>query len=479
LLWPDSPGPVFRNRRVRVEVEKPKKATPYGGLALAHQLVKKLDLDKAIDRDLHLLKIHLPYHESDHILTQVYNLYVGGGCIEDIANLQASKAFQNLVGACRVPDPTTAGDFLRRFGAYELGLFQRVIDEARQTVWRKMPRRFRKRATIDLDSHVKEVYGQCKVGADFSYNGKWSYHPFVATLQETNECLRLINRPGNAASAEGAGEALDECLGLACEVFDEVYVRGDSKFYQESVIELADLRGAGFAIAMEEFPNIRGLAESVPEASWRPYRARSASAKKRKSGKKRRKRKRVRRAKARGRGYRNLRTVNEWIAEVTYSPSWTEKSYRMVIKRKRIETSEGQEVLFEAYHYRYVLTNIGRWSAGRVVEFAYGRCDQENVIEQLRNGIAAMRMPTGELVANSAFMLAAELAWNLRAWVSLLGLGEETLRWEWKRFRQGFVYVAAEVVKHARSAWVRLSGSHRYAGEIARASRRIGSFAFT
>ncbi len=70
----------------------------------------------------------LPGCESDHIFTHVYNQYVGGRCIEDIANLPHSDAIKQLFGASRISDSTTAGDFLRRFEEAHLQKFQAVID---------------------------------------------------------------------------------------------------------------------------------------------------------------------------------------------------------------------------------------------------------------------------------------------------------------------------------------------------------------
>ena len=116
--------------------------------------------------------------------------------------------------------------------------------------------------------------------------------------------------------------------------------------------------------------------------------------------------------------------------------------------------------------------------AAEVLCFAYGRCDQENIIEQVKNGIAAMRMPTGELLANSAFLLAGQLAWCLRAWLSLLALPKESTRWEWKWFRQAFVYVAARVTRGARQVRVFLADSHRFVEHLLTAAQRLQSFTF-
>jgi len=173
--------PCFSRVSLKAELEERGEWFAYGGLALAHGLAKRLGLDGEIDERVRVLRLHLPYLESDHVLTHTYNLYVGGERIEDIANLQGSVGTKKLVGSEWFPDPTTAGDFLRRFDRRALEALQEAIDAGRQKVWKRLPKRKRKQATVDLDSHIKEVYGECKRGADFSYDGRWSYHPLVAT----------------------------------------------------------------------------------------------------------------------------------------------------------------------------------------------------------------------------------------------------------------------------------------------------------
>jgi len=483
--------PVFANRQVRVKVEQRGKITPYGGLSLAHDLVMRLQLDRDLNHSIPLLKVNLPYFESDHILTQVYNQYVVGGCIEDISNLQHSDAIKHLLGACRSPDPTTAGDFLRRFHEPHLTAFQAVIDRAREKVWRQMPHSRRKVATIDLDSTIKEVYGECKQGADFSYNGKWSYHPLLATLAETHEPLRTINRPGNAASAAGAGAVLHELLPMVKRHFDKFCVRGDSKFYQRATIGQCEHYGAGFAFVMDGYAVLHELADSLPKQAWKPFSAhRSAEVARAAAHKKtRRKRRRRRAQRARQRGCQTLATTKQWVAEFQYTLPRHGKAQdcglagqtcRVAVKRQQVDVSAGQEYLFTEYRQRFVITNIPRseMDAAEVFCFAYGRCDQENTIEQFKNGIAALRMPTGELLANSAFLMAGQLAWCLRSWLSLLALPSETIRWEWKWFRQAFVYIAAKITHSARRAKVYLSGSHRFVEHLSIAAQRLQSFAF-
>jgi hypothetical protein len=157
------------------------------------------------------------------------------------------------------------------------------------------------------------------------------------------------------------------------------------------------------------------------------------------------------------------------LAELDYTPARSEKTYRLIIRKQRIEESEQGE-LFELWRYRYVLTNLPRSvTTEEVVRQTYRRCDQENVIEQLQSGVAAMRMPTGGFLANYAHLVCARLAHNIKSWLAMLVLPREVMRWEWKRFRKAFVYVAARVIMTARQRIVRLADSHRFAALMQRA----------
>ncbi len=493
MLWPsrERSGPVFCQRQVRLERQGRGEITMYGGLSLAHELVMELSLDRDLNSSLSLLRRHLPYFESDHVLTHVYNLYVGGGCIEDIGHFQHSEAIKHLVGGCRIPDPTTAGDFLRRFKRSDLKTLQTVIDDGRERVWRQLPKKRRATATIDVDSTIKEVYGECKEGADFSYTGKWSYHPLLITLSETNEPLRTINRPGNSGSADGAAEALRELLPRVNRHFGQVLVRGDSQFSTRPMIAACREHEVMFAFVTPAYKTLIERAESLPRTAWKPFSTDRQQEPDRLRATKstRRKRTRHRRRKARRRGYKNLSTAREWVAEFDYhlpqESRWhhlglTGAQFRVVVRCQRIEVSEGQKRLYDEYRYSFFTTNIprGRMTAAEVVRFTYGRCDQENIIEQLKNGIAALRMPTGGLLANNAFMLMGQLAWSLRSWLSLLALPRETLRWEWSWFRHAFVYIAARITQHARRSVVYVTSSHRFVDHLIVASERLRCFEF-
>ncbi len=484
LPWPNTDGRVMRGPKLHAEVDEDSVVTPYGGLDLFLQFARRFKVAREIDARVHVFKYHLPYHESDHVLVQAMNLYVGGNCIEDQSNLQQSEAVLRMTGACRLPDPTTAGDFLRRFenGAALTGLRQ-AVDEVQQEVWRALPRGKRRARVqswgfVDIDSHVKELHGEQKEEADFSYNGKWSYHPLLVSLANTGENLAVLNRPGNAHSNEGAADVVGTVLGRVAEHFGKILVRGDSAFDIAEMREVCEAHGAYFAFAAKAFKNRPGIAYSLPDEAWQPFesraRRRGDQRERRRGYKARAPRKSRRDETARRRGYRQMRQHQQWIAEVPWTPKGSTQIYRLVIRRQIVKHSQGQKVLFDEERYLYVVTNLPKTiRSERVVDLTYGRCDQENVIEQMSNGLVAWRMPVREFAGNSAWLEIARLAWNIAKWIAQLALPVEVIRWEWKRFRQAFVLAAATVIKRARQIWVRMSGSHRFTSTLVAAHQKL------
>lgn len=464
-------GPVLRHPKLQLSSE-PSDTTPYGGLAVAARLVRSLGIAQDLDGELSLLASHRPFHESDHVLTHVYNLYVGGTCIEDIADLQTSEPVRRMLGAGRIPDPTTAGDFLRRFDADALKALDQVIDRAQEKVWkRRYGKRKAERAIVDLDSCVRPVYGDQKEGTDFTYKGSFGYHPLVISLAGTLECLRLVNRSGNTTSADGSESHLRELFPVLGRRFKQVIVRGDSAFAKQAIFDACDEAGHFFAVVSPQQQNFASLFETLPSVQWKPYRQRERDEdpthKRRKRGPNRR------RERARSRNKRNLQLKKQWIAEIRYQPERSDRTYRLIARYQEIEEHE-QGHLFMLTRFRYVLSNLPpSVSAEEVMDLTYQRCDQENLIEQLQNGVAGMRMPTGGMLSNAAFGTCARLAHNLKPWLAQLALPLETMRWEWKRFRRAFVYCAARVVHTARQVHVRFADSHRFAGAILAAHARL------
>jgi len=470
----------MRHPLLHLESDPRGEITHYGGLVLAQQFVRRFGVAKRLDDRLMLFKRHAPYHESDHVLALAYTLYADGTCLEDQAALQGSEAVRRLVGACRIPDPTTAGDFLRRFrAAQDVEHLSGVTDEVQEAVWSKLSRHVRRRrkkhelALVDLDGHIKPLYGVQKEGADFSYDGRWSYQPLVVSLGGSGECLKVVNQPGNARPSDAAAKAGKEVLALVKRHFVNAIVRGDTDFDRSDVYNAAIDEGAYFAIGGRLHQNRAALVEAIGEESWKPFVPRAD--RQEPSGPSRHGRTvNYRRHKAKERKFRTLRTIKQWVSEIAYRPAGLDSPCRMIVRRVLIEETDGQGALFKHFRYRLVLTNLPRtYTPGQIVDITYQRCDQENVIEQFGHGIAGWRMPVAEFMGNSAWLQIARLAWNLGKWIAQIALPCEVVRWEWKRFRRHFVYIAAKVLKTGRRLVVRLAGSHRYLPDILTAHARL------
>jgi hypothetical protein len=156
---------------IHFEMAERSRAVNYGGIGAMHLMGQKLGLAEEINARVQLLKRHLPYHESDHVLNLAYNALLDGLRLEDIELRRNDEAFLDGLGAQRIPDPTTSGDFTRRFDQDSvLGLME-AINATRERVWKEQPRGFLSQAFIDTDGTIAPTLGECKGGMALSYKG--------------------------------------------------------------------------------------------------------------------------------------------------------------------------------------------------------------------------------------------------------------------------------------------------------------------
>ena len=452
------PSPMMGASNVAYEVSGRVEATAWGGVAAMHQLARAIGLVEALDDKVHVLKIHKPYHESDHILNIALNILAGGTCLEDLELRRRDASYMNGLGAQRIPDPTTAGDFTRRFGdeGAVLNLME-AINAVRPGIWDKLPAKGRRKGIIDTDGTLAPTTGERKEGMGLSYKGIWGYHPLVVSLANTREALYLFNRPGNAVSHEGAVPYMDRAITLVRESFKEVWLRGDTDFSLTKHFDRWTNDRVRFVFGIDAMKNLVDRADGLGEPAWKPLVRRAKHVCK---GKRRKRRENVKERIVKEKGYKNIRLNSEQVAEFSYRPGKCMRDYRVVVVRKNLSVEKGEDVLFDDIRYFFYITNDTKMSARQVVRFINGRCDHENDIEQLKNGINAMRMPSGDLYSNGAYMVMAALAWNLKAWYGVLmpdkKTGAEVVRMEFARFLNGFMALPAQVLKQARQIKLRV-----------------------
>ena len=457
--WEDQPQPMMRGSNIHYELSGKIGATSYGGMGAMHTLVQSLGLVEEIDQRLELLKVHLPYHESDHVLNLAYNILSGGQRLEDIELRRQDESFLNGLGAQRIPDPTTAGDFTRRFAVEDITTLQECINRTRQRVWRKQPEGFLAEAFIDVDGTIAGTDGECKEGMGMSYKGIWGYAPLIVSLANTREVLYLTNRPGNAVSHQDSVPWIDRAVDLVRPVAGRITLRGDTDFTHTAQLDRWDQDGIFFILGMDAHPKVVQLAEALSEPSWRPL---ERLPKYEILTEPRRRPERVKEQIVVQKGYLNKKLVAESVSDITYQPAKCHQKYRLVILRKNISVQKGEQVLFDEVRYFFYLTNRWDLSVEQIVGLANGRCDQENVIEQLKNGVNAMRMPVHDLTSNWAYMVMAALAWNLKAWYGLLvpdrERGLELVRMEFRRFLHAIILLPVQIIQGGRRIIHRLLG---------------------
>jgi len=432
----------------------------------------------ALDEHVQVLKVHLPYHESDHVLGIAYNVLCGGTCLQDIEQRRHDEVYLDALGAQRIPDPTTAGDFCRRFDEPAIEALQRAINETRLRVWRTQRADFFAEAVIDADGTLAETTGQCKEGMDIAYNGVWGYHPLVVSLANTQEPLYLVNRSGNRPSAEGAAERFDQARALCQEAgFRRITFRGDTDFSQTRHLDRWDAAGVRFVFGYDARANVIGCADALPAGAWTPlvrrppYAVQTAP---------RQRPVNVKAATIVERAFKNLRLEAEAVAEFPYRPTECEKTYRMVVVRKNISVERGEDRLFEQIRYVFYLTNDRDTPAADVVFLANDRCNQENLIDQLQHGVGATQMPVDTLLSNWAYMVMAALAWTLKAWFALrlpetgrwaaqyAAEKRAVLRMEFKAFLHAFLLFPVHIVRTSRRVVFRLLAWNPWQGVFLR-----------
>jgi hypothetical protein len=266
--WEDQARPMLKASNIHYKMAPRVQGINCGGIGAMHLLVQRLGLVEDLDRSLELLKVHLPYHESDHVLNLAYNILAGGQRLEDIELRRQDENFLNALGAERIPDPTTAGDFTRRFSEPDITSMQECINRGRLAVWKVQPEGFLKEAFIDVDGSIAGTYGECKQGIGLSYKGIWGYAPLIVSLANTREVLYLVNRPGNAASHSQSVAWIDRAIGLVSQVAGRVTVRGDTDFTHTAQLDRWNEQGVRFILGFDANPKLVALAEAVAPSAW-------------------------------------------------------------------------------------------------------------------------------------------------------------------------------------------------------------------
>ena len=461
---------MFRCPAAKLELSDRTQAVACGGIALVQQMVRQVGLAESINRHCPIFKMHMPYTEADHVLNIAFNLMAGGACLEHLELRRNDEAYLDLLGAQRIPDPTTAGDFCRRFSAQAVDRLMDAINETRINVWQQQPDNFFDLAVVEGDGTMVETTGEKKEGIGLNHKRQWGYQTLAITLANTREELFLLNRPGNRPSHEGAATYFDKSVQLCRRAgFRRVRLRGDTDFSQTTHLDRWHGDSVEFVFGYDAAPNLVKIAENLDESAWKPLKRKPKYDNR--TGRTRTRRPNHKETFVVEKEYRNQILEDEEVAEFSYRPTACKRSYRMIVLRKTIRVMEGQAFLFHEPKYFFFITNLSKRTmpTARIVAESNSRCDQENIFAQGKE-MGALAAPLHDLTSNWAYMVIAMLAWNLKCWLSLsLKLAgnatarekrseqkKRLLRMDFSTFGQQLIQVPAQILTHGRQLICRI-----------------------
>jgi hypothetical protein len=284
--------------------------------------------------------------------------------------------------------------------------------------------------------------------------------------------LFITNRSGNRPSHEGAKAVFDLSVQLCRSAgFTDILLRGDTDFALTGAFDAWTEDGVRFVFGVDARKNLVEIADNQSELLYqdlvrRAERERLTQPRQRPTN--------VKRQVVRERKFEVLATKAEEVTQFLYRPGKCKRDYRVVALRKNISHERGDNVLFEEFRYFFYITNDFNLTNDQVIHEARQRCNQENLLDQLKNGLPGLHAPVNTLCANWAYMVMASLAWTLKAWVALLMPStprwrrqhdderERLLRMEFRGFSAFFIQVPCQVVRSARRLVLRVLAWNRW-----------------
>ena len=401
------------------------------GFILSHPIIlpilsigDKLGIWKMINLKLKLNIRERGYTIAEKIASLVSLLAAGGNALDHIEMLRREKALSLFLSMDSIPAPTTLGETLRKIGEHPLYIarLSRIISKV---INRVLERKGLKRITFDLDASLIESHNR---EAKYTYKGFRGYDPIFIIIDELRVIYAGVFREGNVPPQANNLSLLRLAYSrLPQTLRDKVWFRSDSAGYQVEVMRFLKEHGVPFCIGAEMDAAVKETLSGIKEEEWREY------------------------------------EEGAWIAEAVHVVGNNRKKmvgpFRLVFLRR--ETGEG--LFGKEYKYFGVITNLPyeEYSAEEVIRWYDGRGRAENVFKEMKYDIGMRRMPTGEFMANAAYMqvlILTQVLFRIMQMEMLPG-GWEEYTVKTMRF---LLSVGVYIVRHGRRLWMSFPRGYGY-----------------
>ncbi len=414
--------------------------TNFSGIKTFHKFMEKLGVSKSLNS----LSINLHWNAKVDTGTLLSILALGiiSGMnrISKIESFTLDPLLQCLYGLSGKISDSAISDRLKRFGMAQTSEYMGAIGQMSQ----KVHTRLRTTADIlDIDSSVKTVYGnqQCAAkGFNGQKKGAKSYHPLLAFLGSTRECLLSWLRPGNTYTANGADEFMKQAFGMLPQSMKSLLVRADSGFFSDKLLSVIEKReGTRYLIKAK----LRNMASVMAGQDWQDVPL--------------------------IRGFQ--------ICDFDYRPaSWTKARHFSAVRILKESEKEGE--LFPAKKWEYFCYCTDIDDSPLQVHRLYGdRGTSENWIENVKNQMFAGQLLTNVFWANEALWQTSVLAYNISAWMRILS-DEKSWHEEPATFRSWFVLLAGKVVKSGRQVFLKMYKAYHYKERWRKIDKAVSKLSF-